>query len=435
MQLSKYILAVICALIVSITVKGQEKRLYDFVVPRDGSFRQALDAANSRRDTTQRFRIFVMQGDYLIPTHGTTKGGDGNEYGDPRSYLKAPNVSIIGEDRDKTVITNTVPEPTWDNGFGRANPLEGIGRGDVLIIEKNCHGTYLQDIMMRSGMGDKTGRNIVLHDRSDLTIAKNICIWGYQDTYVSNNRDGRFYFEGGIIRGRTDYICGKGDVLYNKVTFQQVGNAGYLAVPSVPRRFGYVMDSCYIKSETPDVTYYLGRPWGKGTPTAIWLNTKVDTAPISHDKRGINGWADMSGGWPARFAEYNTFLTTGEPVDASMRRALFTDKEGNEHLNAPLLSASEAAIYTHERVLDGWNPEELTKNAPAPFNIVVVKGKLTWKGSDEALLYAVCKNGRVVDFTTTTSYKLPKGSRPSDIWAVRAANQMGGLGTPAMPKQ
>jgi hypothetical protein len=111
-----------------------------------------------------------------------------------------------------------------------------------------------------------------------------------------------------------------------------------------------------------------------------------------------------------------------------------TDKEGNEHLNAPLLSASEAAIYTHERVLDGWNPEELTKNAPAPFNIVVVKGKLTWKGSDEALLYAVCKNGRVVDFTTTTSYKLPKGSRPSDIWAVRAANQMGGLGTPAMPK-
>ena len=221
------------AAVLGLTAGAQEKRLYDFVVPRDGTFRQALDAANSRRDTARRYRIFVMQGDYTIPTEGTTTGGDGKEYGDPRSYLKAPNTSIVGEDRDRTVLTNTVPEPTWDNGFGRANPLEGIGRGDVLIIERQSHSTYLQDLTMRSGMGDHTGRNIVLHDRSDLTVARNICIWGYQDTYVSNNQNGRFYFDGGIIRGRTDYICGKGDVVYNKVTFQQCGRGGFLALLSL----------------------------------------------------------------------------------------------------------------------------------------------------------------------------------------------------------
>lgn len=419
----------LCAL--CLAAMAQEKKLYDFVVPRDGSFRQALEKANGRRDTTERFRIFVMQGDYVIPTEGTTTGGDGKEYGDPRSYLKAPNTSIIGECREKTVLVNTVPEPTWDNGFGTANPLEGIGRGDVLIIERQSHDTYLQDITMRSGMGDKTGRNIVLHDRSDLTVAKNICIWGYQDTYVSNNQEGRFYFEGGVIRGRTDYICGKGDVLYQGVTFQQCDRGGYLAVPSVPRKYGYVMLDCYIKSETPDVTYYLGRPWGKGTPRAVWINTRVDNAPITKDKRGYNGWADMSGGWPALFTEYNTMLTTGEKLDLTGRRYLFVDKEGNQHSNAPVLNEKEASIYTLENVMlstDGWNPALLAKEAAPATDVVLSGSTLTWKGCQEALLYAVCKNGKVVGFTTSTKYKV-KGVRKSDRIAVRTANQRGGLGS------
>lgn len=402
---------------------------YDFVVPRDGSFREALDAANSRTDTTQRYRIFVMQGEYVIPTRGTTTGGDGKEYGDPRCYLKAPNTSIIGENREKTVLVNTVPAPTWDNGFGRANPLEGIGRGDVLIIEKEAHNTYIQDITMRSGMGDKTGRNIVLHDRSDLTICKNICIWGYQDTYVSNNQEGRFYFEGGVIRGRTDYICGKGDVVYNGVTFQQCDRGGYLAVPSVPRKYGYVMLNCYIKSETPDVTYYMGRPWGKGTPRAVWINTKVDASPITKDKRGYNGWADMSGGWPALFTEYNTMLTSGEKLDLTGRRTIFTDREGIHHSNAPQLTEKEASVYTIENVMqpsEAWNPVALAKDAAAVSNVQYAKGILTWTASPDASFYAVCKNGKVIGFTQQTSYK-PKGVKKSDRLTVRPANAMGGL--------
>ncbi len=282
---------------------------------------------------------------------------------------------------------------------------------------------------MRSGMGDKTGRNIVLHDRSDLTAAKNICIWGYQDTYVSNNQNGRFYFEGGVIRGRTDYICGKGDVFYQQVTFQQCEKGGYLAVPSVPRKYGYVMNDCYIKSETPDVTYYLGRPWGKGTPRAVWINTKVDNEPITKDKRGYNGWADMSGGWPALFTEYNTTLTTGEKLNLVGRRTIFTDKEGNHHSNAPVLGEKEAAVYTLENVMlstDGWNPTLLTREAAPVTNLRMERGILTWDESADALLYAVCKNGKVVGFTTSTSYKV-KGKK-SDRWSVRAANQMGGLG-------
>lgn len=406
---------------------AQEKRLYDFVVPTDGTFRQALDKANNRQDTLQRFRIFIMSGNYVIPTEGTTKGGDGKEYGDPRSYLKAPNTSIIGEDMETTVLTNTVPEPTWDNGFGRANPLEGIGRGDVLIIERQSHDTYLQDFMMKSGMGDKTGRNIVLHDRSDLTIAKNICIWGYQDTYVSNNKNSRYLFEGGVIRGRTDYICGKGDVVYDHVTFQQCDKGGYLAVPSQPRKYGYVMFDCYIKSETPDVTYYMGRPWGKGTPRAVFLNTIVDTPAITKDKRGINGWADMSGGWPALFTEYNTTLkATGEAIALEGRRTIFSDREGVQHSNAPILSENEASIYTRESILGDWHPELMTKEATLPTNLKKKGNRLSWSASPDALLYAICKNGKVVSFTTDTRATI-KGKN-TDKWSLRTANQMGGLG-------
>lgn len=419
-----------------------EQRLYDFVIPRDGSFRQAIEAANARTDTTRRYRIFVMQGQYQIPTQGTTLGGDSLTYGDPRTWLKTPNVSLIGEERDATVLYNTTPSPTWDNGFGTANPLEGIGNGDVLILEKPCVRTYLQDITLRNSMADRTGRNIVLHDRGDLTICRNVCLWGYQDTYVSNNQQGRYYFQGGILRGRTDYICGKGDVYFDHVTFQQCGTAGYICAPSVPRRYGYVMQDCYIRQETPDVTYYLGRPWGNATPTASWINTRVDCSPIIRDKKGYNAWADMgSKGWPARFAEYNTHLTTGEMLDLTGRRSSWTDKDGQEHPNNPVLTAEEAKAYTLDRVLDGWDPTLHTQLvSPAadtkqvsPAGEVLRQGnRLTWNVAPRALLYAICRNGKVVDFTTTNTYQISK-EQPGDVWTVRAANQMGGLSIAPTP--
>ena len=425
--MNKKTLSTLLALAMCLSMSAQTKALYDFVVPRDGNFRQAIDKANTRTDKKKRFRIFVMQGNYAIPTEGTTVGSDNENYPDPRTYLKVPNTSIIGEDRDSTVLVNTVPAPSVESKYGLANPLEGIGKGDVLIIEKKCPNTYIQDITMQSGMADATGRNIVLNDKSGRTIAKNICIWGYQDTYVSNNEKEMFYFEGGIIRGRTDYICGKGDVVYNGVTFQQCGQGGYLAVPSRPKKYGYVMLNCYVKSETPDVTWFLGRPWGQGTPTALYINTVVDKAPIAKDKKGNFGWHDMSNGWPARFAEYNTTVkSTGAAVDLSTRRTVFKDKEGNEHTNNPILTAEEAKEYTLQNIFGDWDPTKDTKDATAPTNVVIKKKQLSWTGSDDALLYAVCKNGKVIDFTTETTIKV-KGKK-KDVWSVRSANQMGGLG-------
>lgn len=58
------------AIVLNFTTKTKpavNKALYDFIVPTDGDFKAALDAAAKRTDTSKRFRIFIKQGDYKIP--------------------------------------------------------------------------------------------------------------------------------------------------------------------------------------------------------------------------------------------------------------------------------------------------------------------------------------------------------------------------------
>lgn len=408
------------------------KALYDFIVPTDGDFKTALDAAAKRTDTSKRFRIFIKQGDYKIPADEKSKvtGSDGKSYANPTTYMNTPNVSIIGEGMDNTSLTNTVP-----NSGQSANVLEGIGKGDVLCLQKGATNTYFQDLKMYSSMGDAKGRDIVLNDQSNKTICKNVILWAYQDTYVSNNQNGKFYFEDGILRGRTDYLCGKGDVYYNNVELWICEKGGYLAVPSQPKKYGYIFKDCTIKdaTEAKDLNgnYALGRPWGKGTPIALYIDTKMEAIPSAA------GWNEMSGGYPKRFAEYNSYTSTGSVVDLKDRKKVYDaydSKDGDNYVNRrnetagdPILAAEEAAFYTVENIMgqdDDWDPTAATEQASAPTNVKLNGTTLAWDNNDYALLWAVCKNGKVVDFTITPSYIVDDASA---TWSVRAANEMGGL--------
>lgn len=353
------------------------KALYDFIVPTDGDFKTALDAAAKRTDTSKRFRIFIKQGDYKIPADEKSKvtGSDGKSYANPTTYMNTPNVSIIGEGMDNTSLTNTVP-----NSGQSANVLEGIGKGDVLCLQKGATNTYFQDLKMYSSMGDAKGRDIVLNDQSNRTVCKNVSLWAYQDTYVSNNQNGKFYFEDGILRGRTDYLCGKGDVYYNNVELWICEKGGYLAVPSQPKKYGYIFKDCTIKdaTEAKDLNgnYALGRPWGKGTPIALYIDTKMEAIPSAA------GWNEMSGGYPKRFAEYNSYTSTGSVVDLKDRKKVYDaydSKDGDNYVNRrnetagdPILTAEEAATYTIETVMgqdDDWDPTAATEQASAPTNV------------------------------------------------------------------
>lgn len=423
------------AIVLNFTTKTKPavtKALYDFIVPTDGDFKAALDAAAKRTDTSKRFRIFIKQGDYKIPADEKSKvtGSDGKSYANPTTYMNTPNVSIIGESMDNTSLTNTVP-----NSGQSANVLEGIGKGDVLCLQKGATNTYFQDLKMYSSMGDAKGRDIVLNDQSNKTICKNVNLWAYQDTYVSNNQNGKFYFEDGILRGRTDYLCGKGDVYYNNVELWICEKGGYLAVPSQPKKYGYIFKDCTIKDATAakdlNGNYTLGRPWGKGTPIALYIDTKMEAIPSAA------GWNEMSGGYPKRFAEYNSYTSTGSVVDLKDRKKVYDaydSKDGDNYVNRrnetagdPILTAEEAATYTIETVMgqdDDWDPTAATEQASAPNNVKLNGTTLAWDNNDYALLWAVCKNGKVVDFTIKPTYLVDDASA---TWSVRAANEMGGL--------
>lgn len=415
-----------------------EKGDYDVVVSTVEELSAAITAANNRSDKNTRYRIFIKKGTYKLPTgalkHYKHTNSDGSktywegDMPDPITYITAANISFVGEDRDATIITQDITNDAdmlFDGQFGKAHIYEEISNSAVFQLESSATDTYFQDLTIKSGINDALGRNLAVHDKSSKTIYKNTLLYGYQDTWTSNNQNGMYYFEGGQVRGRTDYLCGKGDAYFKGVELLQVAS-GYAAVPSTPKSIGWVFKDCEFSASGSGVdgTYTLGRPWGKGTPVAVFIDTKMNVTPQAI------GWNEMSGGWPARFAEYNSVNASGVAIDLSGRKTTFADT----HANNPVLTADEAAAYSDMSAMFGdWQPAMATEQAPVPTNVKLAGTVLSWDGSDYAMSYAVCADGEVVTFTTDNQYDLssstsaPRRDAGSVQYTVRAANQMGGL--------
>ena len=418
----------------TMTRPAVSKQMYDAVVSNVDELLAALSAAQSRSDKNVRYRIFVKNGEYTIPLKGTMKSGADNPDGSGKfeveeciTFINTQNLSLVGESRDGVIITNGIPaEATFTGKYGLTSKYDGIGNSDVFQISGSDY--YFQDLTIETGMRDATGRDLAVHDKATRTIYKNTALRGYQDTWTSNSDNGIFYFEGGYLRGRTDYMCGKGDAYFNGVELRQIAG-GYAAVPSTPKSIGWVYKDCVINGEASVINastqetataesangnYTLGRPWGSGTPVAVFIDTKMNITPSAI------GWNEMSGGWPARFAEYNSQTATGNTVDLSSRKTIFAET----HENNPVLTAEEAAYYADMSNMFGeWEPTLLTEQAPVVQNVAVSGNTLTWDDNDYALLYAVVKDGAVIDFTTDNSYELTE----EGVYSVRAANEMGGL--------
>ena len=413
------------------------KQLYDFIVPDDGTFKEALTAAAARGDKSKRFRIFVKKGDYVIPAGEkgyTDNNGNYYDYPDPRTYFNTPNVSIIGEDPATTTITNEMPNSLVANSQagagGQANPCEGIRSSGVLYLQSGATDTYFQDIKLWSATADNTGRNVVLVDGGNRTVCKNVTLWAYQDTYVPDNSQNLYYFEDGIVRGRTDFVCGSGDVFFNSVNLIMCEEGGYLSVPRDNVKYGFVYKDCTIDGNSGvDGNYYLGRAWTAGAES-YFIDTKMNVVPKGE------GWSDWNNG-PTRFAEYNSMTASGSQIDLTSRKTSFAS-DGST--NKPILTAEEALeIGNLHNMFGDWDPTLLTEQAPAVKNVILDGNNLTWDDSNYALNYAIVKNGSVVAFTTENSFDISTvdtsaGAKASslsandaDVWAVRAANEMGGL--------
>ena len=360
------------------------------------SFITALEIANGKNAAANAARTFIF-----LP-NGTYDLGD-----KCLTTISGNNISIIGENMDKTIIVNK-PE------------VEGIGVTATLF--NTSTGLYMQDLTLKNAypFDKSTGRAVCLLDKGTQTICKNVKMLSYQDTYYSNNNKGQYYFENSDIHGIVDFICGGGDVFFNKCTLTlEPGKGSYITAPYTDGSdYGYVFDGCKIVGSATD-SFTFGRSWG-GTAKCAFLNTILDknaAANIASTRWTTGGMNVVA----KNFFEYNTVDENGKVISPAENIVKFTkDKEVSEYNT--IITAEKAAEFSLDKVFSNWKPAELAaqKSASAATES---NGKLAWEG--DAQMYIVLKDGKFFAMTTEKSLDL---AGATGSWSVRAANEMGGFG-------
>lgn len=359
-------------------------------------FITALEIANGNNIETNAARTYIF-----LP-NGTYDLGD-----KCLTPISGNNISIIGESMDNTIIVNK-PE------------VEGIGVTATLF--NTSTGLYMQDLTLKNAypFDKSTGRAVCLQDKGTQTICKNVKMLSYQDTYYSNNNKGQYYFEGSDIHGIVDFICGGGDVFFNKCTLTlEPGKGSYITAPYTDGTdYGYVFDGCKIVGSATD-SFTFGRSWG-GTAKCAFLNTILDknaAANIASTRWTTGGMNVVA----KNFFEYNTVDENGKVISPAENIVKFTkDKEVSEYNT--IITAEKAAEFNLNKVFTNWKPADLAFQTTATA-ATLGNDKLSWTG--DAQMYLVTKDGKFFALTTEKSVNL---NGEKGTFTVRAANQMGGFG-------
>lgn len=379
-----------------------QRKAFDFVVGVDGDFKAAMAAAASSAASGKRFYLFFPNGKYDIGK----LTGDANQM----TTFSTSNVSFIGENADSTVIFNQ-------------SINEGISVTSTLYFNK-ANNLYLQDLSIlnkanyRNGSNlSITGRHVAIKEQGENIIYKNVKLLSTQDTYYTLGT--RTYWEDGEIHGTVDFICGQGDVFFNKCLLYLERDKSCITAPATKTTWGYVFMNCTIDGTGSD--HLLGRSW-RNSPKCVYINTTMKKLPSA------SAWGDPMNVVPALFAEFNSKTSTGSSVDLSGRRKTFT-KDGTTVTLNPVLSASQAAQYTIANVLkgnDNWQPDLYSQQISAP--VIRLEGTtLKWNDNDSALCWVVFRNKKFFKNVTTNSCEIQPDA--SSQYFVRTANAMGGLGS------
>lgn len=364
-----------------------------------------LEIANAQASDDVRTKIFVPHGTYDLGKTCLTK-------------ISGNNISLIGESMEGTIIVNA---PDVAN--------EGIGTtATILNTGKN---TYLQDITLQNALdyygSGAAGRAVCLQDKGANTICKNVRMLSYQDTYYSNANNA-FYWETSEIHGTVDFICGGGDVFFNKCLLvgesrSATGKSGEVTLTApytdASNTFGYVFDGCTIENRA--ASFNFGRAWG-GVPRLAFLNTIINQPNEIAAKRftaaGMNVPAD-------KFVEFNSMDADGNVVTPTTNVVKFT-KDAKVNEMETVINAEEAAAYALDKVFPTWTPAALASQVTTA-NVTLTDNTLKWDAVNDAFAYAIICNGKIeaiVD-ASVTSYAVNDASA---TYAVRAANEMGGFG-------
>ena len=371
---------------------------------------EIVNAANAATDAPRSY-IFLPDGTYDLGDKCLTQ-------------ISGNNISIIGESMDKTIIVN---KPAIEN--------EGIGTTATLLNTSN--NLYMQDVTLQNALeyykSGSAGRAVCLQDRGTQTICKNVKMLSYQDTYYSNepNGKGQFYFEDSEIHGTVDYVCGGGDVYFNRVLFVnesrkegEKSGEDVIAAPNSKSDWGYIFKDCTIENKAK--AFSLGRSWNNIT-RLTWLNTTINQKDeiLNDDKKyayfTINAMGDAMAD---KFRLDVLKDAEGNVFSPAEKKVIFKNSDATKQkAEENIILTEEAATYTLDAVFGDWKPE--TKAAQATATATTLKdGKLSWTG--DAKMYLVAKDGKFYTLTTENSLNV---NDDKASFTVRAANGMGGFGT------
>ena len=453
---------------------AEDKTLYhrhnfNFIVGKDGNMDAAIEAANKNDKTDHRYYIFVPDGEYQLTGNTTisftedpvdedgTSRPDMNGKNNGKTEIRKSNISLIGQSKEGVKI--------WNHPV-----VEGISYTATIHLNKNTNDFYAQDLTLENqfnylgALGSGAGRAVAFCDQGNRSVLKNVALMSYQDTYYSCNSspDYRGYFENCDLAGVVDWICGNGDIWFEKcnlIVRDRTGNN--ISAPNTEdtQAWGYVFNNCTIRPETDKPTqlkgndWTLARPWDK-SPACTFINTKMYTQPRTY------GWNKMKEGLKVRFHEYNSVDESNTIIPLGTRSlAACSPAPGSDDC---ILTKTNATDYNIRNVMggnDAFEPQELCKQIDSESGLAAKKNeeteeieeiadqenhliwnddlkiennKLQWTDCTEALCYFLFKWDEtskkwIYQTNVDVNYVYLSNYGPG-YYCVRAANQRGGLG-------
>ena len=305
-------------LLVVVSGTWAQERQDTIVVSRDGTgnfrtLQEAIESARAFMDYT--VTIYVKNGVYkekvIVP-----------------SWVE--NIDIIGEDRDKTIIT-------YDD---HAN-INKMGTFRTYTVKVEGSDITFKNLTIENNAA-QLGQAVALHTEGDRLKFINCRILGNQDTIYTGAKFTRLYFKDCYIDGTTDFIFGPSTALFENCMIHSKRNS-YVTAASTPKeaKYGYVFKHCKLTAEPGVDKVYLGRPWRPYAYT-LFIECELGKHIVS---AGWHNWGKQSNEETARYMEYKN---TGEGANASERVAWskqLTKKEAE--------AVTVDAIF---RTQSNWNP-------------------------------------------------------------------------------
>lgn len=325
------------------------------IVVKKGDAQSLLDAVAQANKTNadknaQRLYILIPDGFYDLGEKVLTR-------------ITGHNIALIGQSMAGTVIQN---RPDVKN--------EGISK--TAVFQNRGTGNYLQDMTLKNALdfyaAGAAGRAVTLHDKGTQTVCNRVCLLSHQDTYYSDNDLGQFYFQDSEIHGTVDFICGDGDVWFERcriVTEKRSADGSGRNVIAAPKTsktpWGYIFNRCTVQNIVSDFEY--ARGWN-GTPHCIWLYTTLlspeKLQPTRFDWRGMRTVQND-------FKEYGTTDAQGRDITPKTNVVTFEIKDEKNTVET-ILTRDEAKQYQVKKVFTSWAPQKVIRQ-------VEKQAKKLWK--------------------------------------------------------